>query len=146
MIGAQSCHFPGGRTHFQQLSGKPQGQSEGESMARKCQWCIPVSLRFRGAARRSGVPARTSVDDSEGSARRQIEGAQLQTFVLASSGEDCGRGEAVCCVFDWRTNQSSECAGIPSAGGAVESGAEILRRSGSWCVVCCDGRSPSIGR
>jgi len=39
-------------------------------MARKCQWCIPVSLRFRGAARRSGVPARTSVDDSEAALAR----------------------------------------------------------------------------
>ena len=29
-------------------------------MVRKYQWCIPVSLQFRGAARQSGVPARTA--------------------------------------------------------------------------------------
>jgi hypothetical protein len=138
--------FPGVRAHLQQLSWKPHGQSEAELMARKYQWCISVSLRFRGAARRSGVPAQTSVDDSEGSARRQFDGPQLRVFVLASWGEDCDRVEAVCCVCDWRTSRNNECAGIPSAGGAVESGAEILRKSGSWCVVCCDGRSPAIGR
>jgi hypothetical protein len=34
---AQSRHFPGVGAHFQQLSGKPNGQSEGELMARKYQ-------------------------------------------------------------------------------------------------------------
>src|SRR6266404_9164307 len=112
MMGAQSRHFWDVRAHLQQLGWKPHGQSEGELMARKYQWCIPVSLRSRGAAQRSGVPARTSVDDSD-------------------------RVEAVCCVFDWRTSRNNECVGIPSVGGAVENGAEILRRSGSWCAVCC---------
>src|SRR6266481_6126450 len=101
MIGAQSRHSSSVRARLQQLSGKAAWlESEGELLARKYQWCIPVSLRFQGSARRSGVPARTSVDDSEDSARRQIDGPQLQAFVLASWGEDCDRVEAVCCVFD----------------------------------------------
>jgi hypothetical protein len=55
---------------------------------------LPSVSRSCAAVRRS----RTSVDDSEGSARRQFDGPQLQAFVLASPGEDCGRVEAVCCV------------------------------------------------
>src|SRR5260370_41722387 len=112
---AQSHRFPGVRAHLQQLSGKPEGQSEGGLMARKYQGCIPVSFRCQGAARRSGVPARTSVRDSGDRARRQLDRQELQLFVLAGFAELDDRAVAAFFVLYWMRRRTKEILGTRTA-------------------------------